>query len=107
VSQISETYLIPGTHPCLAGHFPAAPIVPGVVLLDYARALLQTWQPQCRIKTLSQAKFLQPLSPEQSFIITLTQVSEHKIKFECLRKDAKSCVSTPLIYGTFIVEHKE
>lgn len=105
--QISETYLIPANHPSLDGHFPNAPIVPGVVLLDYARELLQTWQPQIRIKTLSQAKFLQPLPPQQSFTITLTQISEQKIKFECVRKDAKSCVSIALIYGTFIVENKE
>lgn len=107
MSQISETYLIPASHPSLAGHFPDAPIVPGVVLLDYASALLQSWQPDSRIKSLSQAKFLQPLAPQQGFTITLTRISAQKIKFECLRKDEKSCVSTPLIYGTFIVEHKE
>lgn len=105
--QISEIYSIPATHPSLAGHFPDAPIVPGVVLLDYAKALLQSWQPQLRIKTLSQAKFLQPLSPQQPFTIILTLVSEQKIKFECLRSDAKSGVSTALIYGTFIVENME
>lgn len=107
MSQISETYIIPISHPSLAGHFPNEPIVPGVLLLDYTRDLLQTWQPQLRIKTLSQAKFLQPLLPQQGFSITLTQVSAQKIKFECLRRDTKSCVSTPLIYGTFIVETKE
>lgn len=106
MSQISETYLISSNHPCLAGHFPNAPIVPGVVLLEYAKLLLQTWQPALRIKTLSQAKFLQPLSPQQTFTITLTQVSAQTIKFECVRRDIKSCVSTALIYGTFIVENK-
>lgn len=108
MSQISETYVIPANHPCLAGHFPDAPIVPGVVLLDYARELLQTWQPQSRIKTLSQAKFLQPLSPQQDFTITLTQVSEQRIKFECLSREAnKASLSTTLICGTFIVENME
>jgi 3-hydroxymyristoyl/3-hydroxydecanoyl-(acyl carrier protein) dehydratase len=107
VSQISETYCIPADHPCLAGHFPDAPIVPGVVLLDYARLLLHNWQPTIRIKTLSQAKFLQPLSPQQGFTINLTQVSAQTVKFECVRTDAKSCVSIILIYGTFIVENKE
>jgi 3-hydroxymyristoyl/3-hydroxydecanoyl-(acyl carrier protein) dehydratase len=107
VSQISQTYLIAADHPCLAGHFPDAPIVPGVVLLDYARELLQTWQPHQRIKTLSQAKFLQPLVPQQAFTITLKQDSGQRIKFECVRRDVKSCVSTTLIYGTFIVENKE
>lgn len=106
MSQISETYLIPANHPSLAGHFPAAPIVPGVVLLDYARLLLKTWQPKLYIKTLSQAKFLQPLAPDQAFTVTLTQISEQKIKFECICREAKFCASTVLIYGTFIVENK-
>ncbi len=101
MSQISESYSIPASHPCLAGHFPDAPIVPGVVLLDYARDLLQIWQPHSRIKTLSQAKFLQPLPPQQRFTITLTQISTQTIKFECLTETEK------LISGTFIVEHKE
>lgn len=101
MSQISESYSIPANHPSLAGHFPDAPIVPGVVLLDYARDLLQVWQPRSRIKTLSQAKFLQPLSPQQRFTITLTQVSAQTVKFECLSDAHK------LICGTFIVEHKE
>lgn len=100
MSQISETYLIPANHPSLAGHFPDAPIVPGVVLLDYARLLLQNWQPALRIKSLSQAKFLQPLAPQQRFTITLTQVSAQTIKFECLSEAHK------LICGTFIVENK-
>lgn len=105
--QISQAYCIPASHPSLAGHFPNAPIVPGVVLLDYARELLQSWQPHSRIKTLSQAKFLQPLAPLQCFTIILTQVSAQTIKFECLRTDEKSCVATALTYGTFIVENKE
>lgn len=107
MSQISQSYSIPADHPCLAGHFPDAPIVPGVVLLDYARALLQTWQPKLRIKTLLQAKFLQPLAPQQAFTITLTQLSEQKIKFECLSKDPTAGVAIAVIYGTFIVENTE
>lgn len=98
--QISETYCIDENHPSLVGHFPDAPIVPGVVLLDYARLLLQNWQPQIRIKAVSQAKFLQPLSPQQRFIITLTQISAQTIRFECLTETDK------LIYGTFIVENQ-
>ena len=100
MSQISATYCIPADHPSFAGHFPDTPIVAGVILLDYARLLLQTWQPNLRIKSVSQAKFLQPLAPEMPFTVTLQQLSEIKIKFECLHQ------STALIYGTFIVETK-
>jgi 3-hydroxymyristoyl/3-hydroxydecanoyl-(acyl carrier protein) dehydratase len=106
VLQISQTYRISAQHPCLAGHFPNAPVVPGVILLDYARDLLQNWQPTLQIKTLLQAKFLQPLFPEQDFTITLTQISARKIKFTAERQDANSCVFTTLISGAFAVENK-
>jgi 3-hydroxymyristoyl/3-hydroxydecanoyl-(acyl carrier protein) dehydratase len=98
VQNISCQYLIPLTHPCLSGHFPENPVVPGVVLLDYARALLQQWQPQTRIKTISQAKFLQPLYPQQTFMINLTQVSMQGIKFECVSGQQR------LMFGTFTLE---
>ena len=96
--KISHEYLIPLSHPCLAGHFPGNPVVPGVVLLDYVRELLQQWQPHLHIKTLSQAKFLQPLYPQQRFMIHLTLVSAQLIKFDCV------CEQRRLLFGTFTVE---
>ncbi|MFW5443601.1 MAG: hypothetical protein ACKE51_04750 [Methylococcaceae bacterium] len=96
--EISQEYCIPSSHPCLAGHFPNSPIVPGVVILDYTGALLRNWKTKTRIKTLSQAKFHHPLYPEQSFIIHLMQTTEHSIKFKCLRAEDK------LLSGTFIIE---
>lgn len=100
MDKISHDYLIPLTHPCLVGHFPAHPIVPGVVLLDYARALLQDWQPAVRLKTIAQVKFLQPLYPDQRFRIDLIQVSAQTIQFACVRDQQR------LSFGTFIVENR-
>ena len=66
------TLCIAPDHPAFAGHFPGAPIVPGVVLLDAAMyAALQTQRsstsgdvdnasPVCQI---SSAKFLSPVGP--------------------------------------------
>ncbi|MCF6250824.1 MAG: hypothetical protein L3J75_06070 [Methylococcaceae bacterium] len=98
MSEISQEYCIPSSHPSLAGHFPKSPIVPGVVLLDYTSTLICHWKNRIRIKSLSQAKFHHPLYPEQLFTIHLTQSTEKSIKFECLKAEEK------LLSGTFIIE---
>jgi 3-hydroxymyristoyl/3-hydroxydecanoyl-(acyl carrier protein) dehydratase len=98
LSKISQHYCIDSTHPSLAGHFPHNPIVPGVVILDYASNLVQEWQPGCRITGLTQAKFLKPLHPGQQFTIKLIQASPSLIKFECDSAEEK------LVTGTFVIE---
>jgi len=96
-----QLYRIPITHPCFAGHFPNNPIVPGVVLLNYVQQQLLAVFPNDRICTLTQAKFLHPLLPEQDFTVSLMQSSAHSIKFTCLRE------LETLVTGTFIIAAKE
>jgi 3-hydroxymyristoyl/3-hydroxydecanoyl-(acyl carrier protein) dehydratase len=64
---------IPRTHPCLPGHFPGRPIVPGVVLLDHVLEGADRWLGRpCRARSLSAAKFTSPLLPEQHATVELT-----------------------------------
>lgn len=79
----SSHALISADHPCLAGHFPGNPIVPGVLLLDNVGHLLKQWKPDCRIAGIVHAKFHRLLRAEQQVTVIFTEQNPHSIKFEC------------------------
>jgi 3-hydroxyacyl-[acyl-carrier-protein] dehydratase len=81
----SETALqIAADHPAFAGHFPGAPIVPGVVLLDAAvHAALQMLRPtgpaQCSVNS---AKFLSPVGPGETLTVCVDSTAPDSARFE-------------------------
>lgn len=57
-------FLVAPTHPALPGHFPGAPVVPGVVVLDEVRAIAARWLGAPLVLAgLPQVKFSAPLLP--------------------------------------------
>lgn len=54
-------------HPAFAGHFPGAPIVPGVLLLDEAVHAAQ--QSGRSVTGVASAKFLRPIGPGQALVL--------------------------------------
>jgi len=64
--KYQTTFSIPANHPALPGHFPGAPVVPGVVLLDL---VLQTSEAShgspVKASGLRHVKFHLPLLPDQ------------------------------------------
>ena len=84
---------IPADHPSLAGHFPGAPIVPGVVVLDEVAAALAEWRQESRLTGLTSVKFIAPIKPGQSFVIGFdsTNTAGNQIDF-CCRLDGRVVV---------------
>jgi 3-hydroxyacyl-[acyl-carrier-protein] dehydratase len=81
--------IIRGNHPTLPGHFPGAPLVPGVVILDEVLAALIEWRQDSQLTGIRMVKFLAPLQPEQEFTISLSVRNEHaaEVNFYCRAED--------------------
>jgi 3-hydroxyacyl-[acyl-carrier-protein] dehydratase len=76
---------IDANHPSLPGHFPGAPLVPGVVILDEVVAALDEWRQHLHVSDIPNVKFLAPLKPEQLFTILLSATSKNtgEVSFCC------------------------
>ena len=94
--EISRT--IPADHPSLAGHFPNAPIVPGVVVLDEVAAALAKWRQDSRLIGIPFVKFLAPIKPGQLFTIAFNAPENAQIDF-CCRVDGRVVVEGRLEIG--------
>ena len=58
-------------HPCLDGHFPGNPIVPGVVLLEAVAAAVREWR-GVAVSGFPSVKFVSPLRPDEQMEIILS-----------------------------------
>lgn len=80
------SFQIKKDHPCLVGHFPGNPIVPGVIILDEVASIILQQDGACKITGFSGVKFLQPLLAEQEVTVNLddkvlASTGHSKIKF--------------------------
>lgn len=73
---------IAATHPAFAGHFPGAPILPGVVLLDEAiRAVELTGGGEPRCWQVTSVKFLKPVGPGEALILEQERLAGGTVRF--------------------------
>ena len=75
--QPAGCFTVPAAHPCLPGHFPGRPIVPGVVLLDEVLACLPG-------TTLVSAKFVAPVEPGMEVEIQRRTAPNGRTSFVCV-----------------------
>lgn len=83
--------MVGADHPCLTGHFPGNPVVPGVMILDAVLAAARGQVGANRpLQRLPQIKFLRPLLPEQVVTIELNAVAtsahQQRLRFRILRE---------------------
>jgi 3-hydroxymyristoyl/3-hydroxydecanoyl-(acyl carrier protein) dehydratase len=74
-------FTIQPDHPSLAGHFPGRPIVPGVVVLDQALALLLRDRPGQCVAALREVKFLSPVIPGEAVTIEIVEMLPDRLTF--------------------------
>lgn len=81
-------FTIAADHPCLPGHFPDRPLVPGVVLLERAIEALQAQHGAALTGLrLPQVKFLQPLLPGETAQVELEPLAPSRWRFRVRRGD--------------------
>ncbi|HEX5461328.1 MAG TPA: hypothetical protein VFX20_15295 [Steroidobacteraceae bacterium] len=72
-------------HPALDGHFPGAPVLPGVVLLDETiRALELTSGGEPRCWRVASVKFLRAVGPGESLVLQQEPLPSGAIRFTIL-----------------------
>ena len=78
----TTTFTIDAAHPALAGHFPGAPILPGVLLLDETVRAIECAQAQPPHRwTISAAKFLKPVRPGETLTLEHEPLPNGSIRF--------------------------
>ncbi|MDB6090218.1 MAG: hypothetical protein JWN85_3002 [Gammaproteobacteria bacterium] len=93
----TTTLTIPARHPAFDGHFPGAPILPGVVLLDEAIQAVQRAEGlSTRSWVIAAAKFLQPVGPGETLTLEHEPLANGSIRF-AIRSDGR-----PVANGTLI-----
>jgi 3-hydroxyacyl-[acyl-carrier-protein] dehydratase len=78
------TITIGAEHPALAGHFPGAPIVPGVVLLDEMVCSLESTGGVASWR-IGSAKFLHPVRPGEALTLIHERLSNGSVRFSIER----------------------
>lgn len=81
----ATTFIVPAGHPAFAGHFPGAPVMPGVLLLDEVLRALEPGAVTAVCWHISAAKFLKPVLPGETLEIRSEAGPNGSVRFTVLR----------------------
>lgn len=88
---------VPVDHPVFAGHFPNAPIVPGVMLLDSViHAIASTTDAALDDLEIRSAKFLSPARPAEELLTEFRMETNGMLHFE-VRAGTRRCASGEIL----------
>lgn len=80
---LEKEIIIPAEHPSLTGHFPGHPVVPGVVIIDEVMALINEYNENLELVSISHMKFSLPLLAGQVCRMVVN-ISDHaRVTIEC------------------------
>jgi 3-hydroxymyristoyl/3-hydroxydecanoyl-(acyl carrier protein) dehydratase len=88
----SARWTVPADHPAFAGHFPARPIVPGVVLLDRVMQIVAATLGE-QVIGIGSAKFLSPVGPGATLEFSTGAINGRSVRFD-IATDAGVAVAT-------------
>jgi 3-hydroxymyristoyl/3-hydroxydecanoyl-(acyl carrier protein) dehydratase len=89
------TFIIPAEHPALAGHFPDAPVLPAVVLLDEMVRVVECGSGVGRWR-IGRAKFVRPVHAGETLTLEQERLPNGSIRFSVLRE------GEPVAHGVLI-----
>jgi 3-hydroxymyristoyl/3-hydroxydecanoyl-(acyl carrier protein) dehydratase len=79
----AEFWTVPFDHPCLAGHFPGRPVVPGALILEEViRRAEALGRGRVRISEVISVKFLSPFFPGEPLAFQFARKEDGRIRFE-------------------------
>ena len=93
-------WIVPLDHPAFAGHFPGAPILPGVVLLDVALQIIADAHGiALDLCAISSVKFLSPAHPGDELVIQHSLSASGALRFDIVA-GARKIVSGSIVPGS-------